>query len=140
QSMSNTLTLPRCTTGHCSWLQRACSTVEIAGHRPIQWSRCSPRGLGLYQRLGPDSRRNHAAEDPVMELKGIAAIVTSGASGLGAATATLLAAHGARVTLFDLNEQLGKAHAGRINGQFVAVNVTDDQSVASGLAAAAAAH
>ena len=75
-----------------------------------------------------------------MELKGIAAIVTGGASGLGAATATLLAAHGARVTLFDLNEQLGKAHAGRINGQFVAVNVTDDQSVASGLAAAAAAH
>jgi len=75
-----------------------------------------------------------------MELKNIAAIVTGGASGLGAATATLLAAHGARVTLFDLNEQLGKAHAGRINGQFVAVNVTDDQSVASGLAAAEAAH
>jgi NAD(P)-dependent dehydrogenase (short-subunit alcohol dehydrogenase family) len=75
-----------------------------------------------------------------MELKNIAAIVTGGASGLGAATATLLAAHGARVTLFDLNEQLGKAHAGRIGGQFVAVNVTDDHSVTSGVAAAEAAH
>ncbi|MFT5034066.1 MAG: NAD(P)-dependent dehydrogenase (short-subunit alcohol dehydrogenase family) [Bermanella sp.] len=45
-----------------------------------------------------------------MEIKGIAAIVTGGASGLGAATAEMLAKAGAKVTLFDMNEEGGKAH------------------------------
>lgn len=42
-----------------------------------------------------------------MQLQDIPAIITGGASGLGAATARLLAFKGARVTLFDLNEELG---------------------------------
>ena len=42
-----------------------------------------------------------------MNIEGLAAIVTGGASGLGAATARALAARGARVTLFDLNQEEG---------------------------------
>ena len=40
-----------------------------------------------------------------MEIKGQAAIVTGGASGLGAATARALAAAGAKVAIFDVNEK-----------------------------------
>ena len=40
-----------------------------------------------------------------MEIKGQAAIVTGGASGLGAASARALAASGAKVAVFDLNEK-----------------------------------
>jgi NAD(P)-dependent dehydrogenase (short-subunit alcohol dehydrogenase family) len=75
-----------------------------------------------------------------MDISGISAIVTGGASGLGAATAALLAQNGAKVTLFDLNEEAGKAHAAAIGGLFVAVNVTDEASVDAGIAAAEAAH
>ncbi len=75
-----------------------------------------------------------------MNLDGIAAIVTGGASGLGGATAVRLAKAGARVTLFDLNEEAGAAHAAAIGGLFAPVNVADEASVDAGLAAAAAAH
>lgn len=46
-----------------------------------------------------------------MQTKGTAAIVTGGASGLGGATAERLAAAGAKVTILDLNAELGEAHA-----------------------------
>ncbi|MET0239214.1 MAG: SDR family NAD(P)-dependent oxidoreductase [Sphingobium sp.] len=75
-----------------------------------------------------------------MDINGVAAIVTGGASGLGNATAKMLAAAGAKVTIFDLNEELGKAKAKEIGGLFVAVNVADDESVTAGLDAAEAAH
>ncbi|MBS0333238.1 MAG: SDR family NAD(P)-dependent oxidoreductase, partial [Proteobacteria bacterium] len=41
----------------------------------------------------------------------VTAVVTGGASGLGGATARRLAAHGVRVAIFDLNEELGEALA-----------------------------
>lgn len=75
-----------------------------------------------------------------MELKNVPAIVTGGASGLGGATAEMLAAQGAKVAIFDLNEELGQAHAAKIGGKFFKVNVADDASVAEGVAAAEAAH
>lgn len=68
------------------------------------------------------------------------AVVTGGASGLGAATAEALAAKGAKVAIFDLNAQLGEALAARIGGVFCAVDVTDDRSVDAGFAKARAAH
>jgi len=46
-----------------------------------------------------------------MEIRGLAAIVTGGASGLGKATAAMLAANGAKVTIFDLNEEAGQSAA-----------------------------
>lgn len=68
-----------------------------------------------------------------MNLSGVAAIVTGGASGLGLASASLLAANGARVTIFDLNADAGRAAAVDIGGQFAQVDVTDEQSVLDGI-------
>ena len=70
----------------------------------------------------------------------IAAIVTGAGSGLGEATARLLANHGARVAIFDLNAERGEAVAAEIEGVFCRVDVTDDASVAAGLAAARQRH
>ncbi|MBV9560378.1 MAG: SDR family NAD(P)-dependent oxidoreductase [Bradyrhizobium sp.] len=75
-----------------------------------------------------------------MEIQGIAAIVTGGASGLGAATATLLAAGGAKVTIFDLNEAEGNAHASAIGGLFLKVDVNSESEVEAAIAKAEAAH
>lgn len=75
-----------------------------------------------------------------MELAGCAAVVTGGASGLGEATARALAAAGVRVAIFDMNAEKGAAVAADIGGVFCAVNVTSDESVDAGFAAARAAH
>ena len=60
-----------------------------------------------------------------MNVKGQAAIVTGGASGLGGATATALAAAGAKVAIFDLQDELGAAKAKEIGGLYVKTNVAD---------------
>ncbi len=75
-----------------------------------------------------------------MNLEGIAAIVTGGASGLGAATVSMLAKGGAKVTIIDLNADLGKAKAREVGGHFIAANVTDDESAASAIAEAEGLH
>ena len=68
-----------------------------------------------------------------MQLDGtIAAIVTGGASGLGAATARKLASHGVKVGIFDLNEETGTALAADIGGAFAQVDVTSEDSVNAG--------
>ncbi len=75
-----------------------------------------------------------------MKLEGIAAIVTGGASGLGAAAAKMLASHGAKVTIFDLNEEAGTATAEAVGGRLVRTDVTDEESVRAGLDAAEESH
>ena len=70
----------------------------------------------------------------------VAAVVTGGASGLGAATARALAAKGVKVAIFDLQTEKGEALAGEIGGVFCEVNVTSDDSVDAGFAKARAAH
>jgi NAD(P)-dependent dehydrogenase (short-subunit alcohol dehydrogenase family) len=75
-----------------------------------------------------------------MDISGIAAVVTGGASGLGEATARALAAAGAKVTIFDLNEAAGEAIASEIGGAFAKVDVTSDESVDAGFVKARAAH
>jgi NAD(P)-dependent dehydrogenase (short-subunit alcohol dehydrogenase family) len=69
----------------------------------------------------------------------ISAIVTGGASGLGAATARRLAKHGVKVALFDLNEAAGEALAKDIGGVFCKVDVTNEEQVDAGFAKARAA-
>jgi NAD(P)-dependent dehydrogenase (short-subunit alcohol dehydrogenase family) len=64
-----------------------------------------------------------------MDINGLAAIVTGGASGLGGATAERLAKAGAKVTIFDLNADLGQAHATAIGGHFIKLDVTDEVAV-----------
>ena len=75
-----------------------------------------------------------------MDINGVAAIVTGGASGLGGATARMLAANGAKVTIFDLNEDVGKATAAEIGGHYISVNVSDDAAVTAAVAEAQAKH
>lgn len=70
----------------------------------------------------------------------LAAIVTGGASGLGEATARMLAGQGVRVALLDMNEARGQAVAAEIGGVFCRTDVTDEASVEAALAAAEAAH
>lgn len=70
----------------------------------------------------------------------ISAVVTGGASGLGEASARMLAGAGAKVALFDLNESRGEALAGEIGGLFCKADVTDDESVRTALEKARAAH
>lgn len=69
-----------------------------------------------------------------------AAVVTGGASGLGRATAEALAATGAKVAIFDVNEEKGEEVAAAIGGLFCKVDITSEDSVIAGFAKARAAH
>lgn len=69
-----------------------------------------------------------------MEIKDQIAIVTGGASGLGAATVRALAAKGAKVAVLDLNEELAKTIADEVGGIAVKVDVADTDSVAAAMA------
>lgn len=75
-----------------------------------------------------------------MDLGDVAAIVTGGASGLGAATGMALAQAGVKVTLFDLDRERGEAQAASIGARFAALDVTDEAAVAVALDDAAEAH
>lgn len=75
-----------------------------------------------------------------MKIKGLSAIVTGGASGLGGTTAAHLAAQGAKVAILDLNEEVGRAHAAAIDGLFINTNVADDESAAQALRVAESKH
>src|SRR5436190_16805064 len=69
----------------------------------------------------------------------ISAVITGGASGLGAATARLLASHGVKVGLFDLNEELGEKLAKEFGGVFCKANVTSKPEVDAAFAKSRAA-
>lgn len=75
----------------------------------------------------------------MLDWAGQAAIVTGGASGLGAATARRLAESGLKVAIFDLNEATGQDLAAQLGGVFAKVDVADPASVAQGIAGAEAA-
>ena len=70
-----------------------------------------------------------------MDVKGLAAIVTGGASGLGGATASALAAKGAKVAIFDRNAELGEKKAKELGGIFCNVDVGDAASAEAGVKA-----
>lgn len=69
-------------------------------------------------------------------LKNIAAIVTGGASGMGAATARALAAEGAKIAILDMNLETAKKTASEIGCVAFECNVTDETSVIAALDAA----
>jgi NAD(P)-dependent dehydrogenase (short-subunit alcohol dehydrogenase family) len=75
-----------------------------------------------------------------MKLQGQAALVTGGASGLGAATAEALAGTGVKVTILDRNETQARALAERIGALAVGCDVADAASAESAVAQARAAH
>lgn len=68
-----------------------------------------------------------------MRFEGRVAVVTGGASGIGAATARRLAAEGASVWIGDVDEAEAEGVAAEIGGQAVALDVSDDAAVRQAL-------
>jgi NAD(P)-dependent dehydrogenase (short-subunit alcohol dehydrogenase family) len=75
-----------------------------------------------------------------MKIEEQAALVTGGASGLGAATARELARRGAKVAVLDRNAEGAKAVAAEIGGIGIGCDITSTESVVAALDAARAAH
>jgi NAD(P)-dependent dehydrogenase (short-subunit alcohol dehydrogenase family) len=75
-----------------------------------------------------------------MDIKGHAAVVTGGGSGLGAATAEVLAAAGAKVSVLDVNFDGARAVAQKIGGHAVRCDVTDPDGTAAALGEAKSKH
>jgi len=75
-----------------------------------------------------------------MDIAGQAAIVTGGASGLGAATARMLAEAGAKVAILDLNQAAAAEVAIDINGIAIPCDVTAGAATEAAFAKAAADH
>ena len=75
-----------------------------------------------------------------MDVSGHAAIVTGGASGLGAATAQALAVNGAKVAIFDLNMNAAQKMADEIGGIAVSCDVSSAESAEAAVAEAREKH
>src|SRR5262249_56252258 len=80
------------------------------------------------------------AEELTMDIKGHAAVVTGGASGLGAATASELARAGASVTVLDVNLDGARAVAEKIGAEALSCDVTHAEQAAAALARARDKH
>ncbi|HAV75050.1 MAG TPA: 3-hydroxyacyl-CoA dehydrogenase, partial [Limnobacter sp.] len=85
--------------------------------------------------------KNSSFGDFSMNLNNLVAVVTGGASGLGLSTVEQFVAAGAKVAVFDMNEEAGKAlqaaHPGKVI--FQKVNVADAGSARAGIDATMAA-
>lgn len=77
-----------------------------------------------------------------MKIKGSSALVTGGASGLGAATVRMLVAQGAKVAILDVNEKTGNELAQELGSsvKFIKTDVTDASQVAAAVDAAVQQH
>lgn len=69
-----------------------------------------------------------------MEIQGKTFLLSGGGSGLGAATAKLLSAHGANVVVADIRRETGEATANEIGAKFIECNVSDEESVKAAVA------
>jgi len=72
-----------------------------------------------------------------MDITGASALVTGGASGIGAAVVRQLAAQGAKVVVADLQEERGQALAEEVGGSFAKVDVTDTAQIQAAVVQAA---
>ena len=75
-----------------------------------------------------------------MDVNGKAAIVTGGASGMGAATARALGAAGARIAIFDINEPVMQETAAAIGGLALVCDVSDGAATEAAFAQARDQH
>ena len=75
-----------------------------------------------------------------MDVRGQAALVTGGGSGLGGATAAALAKAGAKVAVLDVNEAGAREVAGKIGGIALKCDVTDPKNAAAAIGQAREKH
>jgi len=75
-----------------------------------------------------------------MELKNSVVLITGGASGLGAASAKMVAAAGGKVVIADLNVAAGEALAAELGGKFVKCDVSSEADGQAAVGAALAAY
>ncbi len=75
-----------------------------------------------------------------MNTDGFSAVITGGASGLGAAVAEFLADKGIKVALLDMNAEAGEKLAKKLGGVFCQTDVSDGESVIAALKKARAAN
>ncbi len=77
-----------------------------------------------------------------MKIQGKSALVSGGASGLGAATVRMLVAQGAKVVIADVNEKTGKELAQGLGNavSFIKTDVTNTDQVKAAVAEAASKH
>ena len=108
-----------------------------------------PRRLGRRALRRPAAGKRHrrgslghgrSARELIMDIRGHAALVTGGGSGLGAATARMLAQAGAKVALLDVNQKVAAETAIDINGIAIHCDVADSASTEAAIAKAAADH
>lgn len=71
-----------------------------------------------------------------MDISGASAIVTGGASGLGAATARALSESGVRVVILDRQQELGRSVAAEVGGEFALADVGDEEQVQAAITTA----
>src|ERR1700730_10380582 len=123
---------------------RASSICRRTGCRGSSLMRCEPPGPSR-----PKARRHwsrptdhgvDAAGEDSMEMQDQSVIVTGGASGIGKATALLLAREGARVFIGDVDEAGGQAAAAgggaeRLSIEYLPLELTDPSSIADFAAA-----
>src|SRR6202034_710533 len=86
------------------------------------------------------SNQTSSTSELIMDIRGHAALVTGGGSGLGAATAGMLAEAGAKVAILDVNAKAAAEVAIDINGIALHCDVTDGASTEAAIAKAAADH
>jgi NAD(P)-dependent dehydrogenase (short-subunit alcohol dehydrogenase family) len=72
----------------------------------------------------------------MMQIENKVFLVTGGASGLGAATAEMLVAAGAKVMLVDMNAEAVAAHAARLGAQSVVADISDEAAAEAAVQAA----
>src|SRR4051812_6641189 len=102
------------------------------GHCRTRRSRRARSGVDLTTTKGPLLGGPFVALTSVrspMDINGAAAIVTGGASGLGEATAKLLAEKGARVVIADVQDDKGEVVAKSVDGIFAHTDVTSEEDV-----------
>jgi NAD(P)-dependent dehydrogenase (short-subunit alcohol dehydrogenase family) len=75
-----------------------------------------------------------------MRIDGSSAVVVGGASGLGEATVRRLAAHGAVITIADVNDEKGGALASELGAEFISCDVREEAQVLAVVEKAAKAH
>ena len=116
--------------------------VTPAAHEALKASLATPaRGPVTRSALTGYGARHSTVprKEPIMDLQGVSALVTGGASGLGLATAQAITAAGGRVVVADLPSSNGKEVAADLGGEFVAADVAAAEEQGAAVAAAEAA-